>query len=342
MVRRIVMPLLFFAVVASAAFADKPVKVFILAGQSNMEGKGKVSLLKHQINQPETREIFAHLHKDGEFIQRDDVYIKFLDRHGKLTVGYGSPERIGPELDFGHTVGQHYDETVLLIKTAWGGKSLYRDFRPPSAGEADAKILEQQLANMKKRNPDATMDDVKKSYGVFYKKMVDDVNATLADISKYVPEYNDRGYELAGFIWFQGWNDMVNQDFTDAYTQNLTHFIRDVRKSFDAPELPFVVGVLGVGGTKEERPNKRKDQFKLAQAAVGDLPEFQENVSVVHTDQYWDMEADAVFRKGWKEHLKEWEAVGSDYPFHYLGSVKCYNRMGRAFAEAVIAMDQKK
>lgn len=71
--------------------ASSPLKVFILAGQSNMEGKGKVSLLEYQITQPETANLFDHLHKDGNWIEREGVWIKFLDRKGNLTVGYGSP-----------------------------------------------------------------------------------------------------------------------------------------------------------------------------------------------------------------------------------------------------------
>ena len=99
-----------------------PVKVFILAGQSNMEGKGGIDpLLNHQIRAPETKDFFAHLHKDGEYIERSDVWINYLNRKGNLTVGYGSPGKIGPELEFGNTMGDHFDEQVLLIKTAWGG-----------------------------------------------------------------------------------------------------------------------------------------------------------------------------------------------------------------------------
>ena len=124
----LVLPL---ATALHAADGLKPVKVFILAGQSNMEGKAKVSLLEYQARQPATRDLFAHLRKDGKWIERDDVWIKFLDRQGKLTVGYGSPGCIGPELEFGTVVGDHYKEQVLIIKVAWGGRSLYRDFRPP-------------------------------------------------------------------------------------------------------------------------------------------------------------------------------------------------------------------
>src|SRR5262245_27289601 len=68
-----------------AADPLKPVKVFILAGQSNMEGKAKVSLLEYQAEQPDTRDLFRHLRKDGQWIEREDVWIKFLDRKGNLT-----------------------------------------------------------------------------------------------------------------------------------------------------------------------------------------------------------------------------------------------------------------
>ncbi|SVD39096.1 uncharacterized protein METZ01_LOCUS391950, partial [marine metagenome] len=99
--------------VSAAAKELKPVKVFILSGQSNMEGKGRIDpLLNHQIHAPETRDFFAHLHKDGKYIERDDVWINYLERRGKLTVGYGSPGRIGLELEFGHVMGNHYDEPV--------------------------------------------------------------------------------------------------------------------------------------------------------------------------------------------------------------------------------------
>ena len=130
----------------------KLVKVFILAGQSNMEGKAGIDpLLNHQIQAPETKSFFAHLHKNGKYIERDDVWINYLNRRGKLTVGYGSPGRIGPELEFGNTVGNHYAEPVLIIKTAWGGKSIGRDFRPPSSGLQSEEKIAEFIENMCKR-----------------------------------------------------------------------------------------------------------------------------------------------------------------------------------------------
>ncbi len=321
--------------------AAEPVKVFILAGQSNMEGKAKVSLLEYQLTQPDTKKLFQHLQKDGKWVERDDVFIKFLNRKGKLTVGYGSPGRIGPELEFGNTVGDYYDEPVVIIKTAWGGKSLYRDFRPPSSELPSEDVLQKMLEQTQKKKPDATLADIKDSFGKFYRLMLDDVNATLGDLGEQFPQLADRDYEIAGFVWFQGWNDMINSDYTAEYTENMVDFIRDVRRDLNAPKMPFVIGVLGVGGAKEERPNAKKDAFKQAQAAAGKLSEFEGNVAVVQTDQYWDMTADAVFKKGWRENFEQWEKVGSDYPYHYLGSVKTMSRIGKGFAEAILNLKEE-
>lgn len=355
-IKRSIYQLLLFAI--AAVFVDhvaaqpqglsdsgktKPVKVFILAGQSNMEGKAAVALLQHQMMQPETRDLFAHLHKDGELIVREDVHVKFLERNGKLTAGFGSPNRIGPELQFGFSMGERFDEPVLLIKTAWGGKSLFRDFRPPSAGLPNSDVLNSQLVKERKRKPETTLEDVRDSYGFYYREMLKEVQETLANIGDFVPRYDtEAGYEIAGFVWFQGWNDLMKPDFVAAYPENMAHFIRDVRKDLGRPQLPFVVGVLGVGGVQGKRVNEKKIEFKRNQAAVGSMDEFKGNVAVVRTDQYWDVEADAVFTKGWKENLDEWKRIGSDRPYHYLGSVKCYNRIGGAFAQALLDLADKK
>ena len=323
------------AMLPTAQSAERPIKVFILAGQSNMEGKAKVSLLDYQAEQPATRELYKPLRKDGKWIERDDVSIKFLDRKGKLTVGYGSPKCIGPELGFGTVVGDRYDERVLLIKTAWGGRSLQRDFRSPSAGFPPAKILEAMLADLKKRKSDATMDDVKKPFGVSYRAMLDEVNATLADPKKHFPDFAGMEAEIAGFIWFQGWNDMISADATAEYTANMIHFIDDVRKDLKRPKLPFVIGQMGIDGLK---PGTGVVKFKDAQAAVLKEERFDGNVALVKTDLFWDTDAEAVFKMGWRENIDEWNKVGSDFPYHYLGSGKTMLAIGTAFGDAVLEL----
>ena len=97
--------------------------------------------------------------------------------------------------------------------------------------------------------------------GVFYRHMIGHVRKVLANIKRVVPEYDPKqGYELAGFVWFQGFNDLVD-DWTyhnrmkpggyDVYGATAGDFIRDVRKDLSAPKMPFVIGVMGIGGEKK-------------------------------------------------------------------------------------------
>jgi hypothetical protein len=317
----------------------KPVKVFILTGQSNMEGKAKLPVAEYQAEQPATRELYAPMRRDGKWAERDDVWIKFLDRHGKLTAGYGSPGCIGPELGFGWVVGDHYDAQVLLIKPAWGGRSLYRDFRPPSAGMPPEAVLDKMLADLRKKKPEATRADIEKPFGAAYREMLEEVSHTLDNLKTLLPAYEGQGYELDGLVWLQGWNDMIDATATAEYTSNLSHFIRDVRKDLKSADLPFVIGQMGVDG---DHPNDHIVKFKQAEAAVMDVPEFKGNVALVKTDVFWDKEAEAVFKSGWREHKEQWDHVGSDYGYHYLGSPRTMLGMGRAFAQAMLDLRREK
>ncbi|MHC4241965.1 MAG: sialate O-acetylesterase [Planctomycetota bacterium] len=322
------------------ADSSKKVKVFILAGQSNMEGKAKIELLEYQADQPETRDIFKHLKKNGKWVVRDDVWINFLNRKGKLTVGFGSPNRIGPELEFGNTVGDHFDEQVLIIKTAWGGKSLGRDFRPPSSGLPNEEKLKQIVQqtnerNKKRKRPEITLDDVRNMYGKYYREMMKEINITLKEMKTRFPQYKGQGFEIVGFVWFQGWNDMFDPDFLNNYGKHMANFIRDIRKDLKSHDLPFVIGQMGQNG-----PNGASEKMQIiknAQASIELIPEFRGNTKVVKTDVFWDKKAAALV-KNWREHIDEWNKVGSDYGYHYLGSAITFSKIGRAFGEATLEL----
>jgi hypothetical protein len=134
--------LILLAACAAGAEAKKPIKVFVLAGQSNMQGQALLKTLDHLGNDPKYGQFLKKLKgPDGAYTVRDDVWI-YYDRgknnvkKGPLTAGYGaSDNHLGPEWMFGQIMGDRYENTVLLIKTAWGGASLAVDFRPPSAGD---------------------------------------------------------------------------------------------------------------------------------------------------------------------------------------------------------------
>ena len=256
---------------------SKPVKVFILAGQSNMEGQavvdldgpdyndGKGTLVKLMADPAKTA-LFQHLKSaDGKWTVRKDVWVRYQREDQPLLTGplglgfsvYGDEHHFGPELQFGHVVGDNIENPVLIIKTAWGGKSLYRDFRPPSSG---GKV------------------------GKYYSLMIQQVREALANMDQEFPALKGCGYELAGFVWYQGWNDGVNgRTAVPEYEQNLVNLIHDVRREFNTPKLPVVIGELTGPWLKATGDWQA---LRSAQAAVAARPEFAGNVLFVPTHEF--------------------------------------------------------
>ena len=222
---------------------EKIVEVFVLAGQSNMEGQGVVDLdhpqhynggkgtLIWSMENGKTKAKMKHLKDDsGKWKSRKDVWVRYQTPHelkvGNLGIGfavYPGKHHIGPELQIGHLLGDCFDEPVLMIKTCWGGKSLYKDFRPPSAGGET---------------------------GQFYQKMVDDVRNVMANAGEEMPALKGAKLELAGFFWFQGWNDMFDEKARNEYAKNLVHLIDDFRRTFHVPDLSVVIGETGNMGSE--------------------------------------------------------------------------------------------
>ena len=368
----------------SRATAKEPVKVFILAGQSNMEGKALAGTFEPVIADAATRDKFKHLKTNGKWSVRQDVWVTFLDKqikgksdiplYGPLSVGFGGHKQarddnnkkytaltVGPELGFGYVVGDHFDEQVLLIKAAWGGKSVRRDFRPPSAMPDDEQ-LKQELEQIRKKNPDLTLEELRESYGKFYRKILEGVDKVLGNIKKFFPDYDEsRGYEIAGFVWFQGWNDGVGRGNPD-YTEQMAHLISDLRRDLKTPNLPFVIGELGTDGPDAEGWIAT---FRAQQAEVAAMPQFADNVRLARTARFWpkvpDMSKQWVefrarakvneakpkddpsrvdpglfFHKNWRLRYKKELSYTSDKRYHYLGSGVCYYQMGEAMGRAML------
>ena len=321
--------------------ADKTVKVFILAGQSNMEGKARNALLDYQATDAKTKDLFAHLRKNDKWVVRDDVFIKFLDRKGPLTFGYGSPGCTGVELEFGTAMGNHFDQPVLLIKAAWGGHSLYKLFRSPSAGLPEAmlqKDLEEAQKRVKQDNeknkkdaPLPTLEDIKKDYGSSYRKMMAELKDVQENFATMFPALKGKSLEVAGFAWFQGWNDQYGAE--NEYESNMKHFINDVRKDLNAPKLPFVIAAMGQNGSKPAAGAMLTIQ--KAQLAMNEVPEFKGNVQAFRTDVLVDKAAEELFPT-WKENKEKWDKVGGDFPYHFLGSAIWFTRIGHAMGESML------
>ena len=299
---------------ARAAGPAKVLQVYVLAGQSNMQGQGVVDLdhpkyynggrgtLARVMLEPTNVANFKHI-KDGQgkWVVRDDVWCRYQTekelKTGALTIGFtGYPGRhhIGPEFQFGHVVGGATSAPVLLIKTAWGGKSLYKDFRPPSSGG---------------------------TVGPYYKQMIAEVHEGLAAIAKEFPQIKSRRYQLAGFVWFQGWNDIFAPDAERAlYSEHLINLIKDVRREFDRPALPVVIGELGNLG---DAAGKNLVTIRQQQQIAAQHPPFKGTVTFVKTTQF--------------ARPKE-NSPNIGHGHHWFGNAESYFLIGDALGRAILKL----
>ena len=384
-----------------------PLKVYILAGQSNMEGHAKIETFDYLGDDPATAPILKQMRgPDGQPAVCEKVWISYLtgpydgsangEGTGKLTAGFGARDdatksngKIGPEFTFGLTMDAALEEPVLLIKTAWGGRSLNTEFRPPSAGPYELNDYQKKLyygppGHGVPKDMDEWLAEKKQETGRFYRYMVDHVKQVLADPKRVCPDYDPAaGYEIAGFVWLQGFNDMVDgHTYPDrgkpgrfaVYSDLLAHFIRDVRQDFNAPEMPFVIGVMGVGGVNADADTLA---FRQAMTAPSLLPEFTGTVFAVPTAPFWSEELALIDEKRQQVrqmghflnskhrdhanadgHMTEeekraflkdfesklitpadlalWERGASNAGYHYLGCAKTFALMGKAFAETLL------
>ena len=177
------------------------------------------------------------------------------------------------------------------------------------------------------------MEDITKVYGSSYRNMMEEVKGVLAGPAELFPELKGRRPELAGFVWFQGWNDQYGAQ--DDYASNMKQFINDVRKDLDAPKLPFVIGVMGQNGSKPAKGAMLTIQE--AQLSMEKLPEFKDNVKAVRTDELVDKAAEELYPT-WRKNFEQWKLTGGDFAYHYLGSAIWFNRIGRSMGEAMLGL----
>lgn len=300
--------------------ADKTVKIFILAGQSNMVGHGKVEMgrnpkydqddksthreaqdgigsLRWYVGKNEgkygAKGTMPLMDSEGKWRVRDDVFVHFTyeggEEKGKLKPSFGKGKWFGPEFGFGHVVGDHLKEPVLIIKTSWGGHSLGHNFRPPSSGpfEFPKHVVEKWRKNVGKHGVPKDIDkhiaDSAKTAGQSYRNMLSIVKDVLAKKDTVFPELKGHEPQIVGFGWHQGWNDACDKDLTAEYEKNMANFMRDVRKDLGVRELPFVIANTGQNGAKTKGTFATVCQAQLDMGNPEKHPEFGGTVASVET-----------------------------------------------------------
>ncbi|MDE0596961.1 MAG: hypothetical protein OSA84_12955 [Akkermansiaceae bacterium] len=298
------------------------------------EGAEKTALEEKVKKHKETHE--AYLAKvTSSCVGSDRVYINSIAdgnvKSGKLGVGYGGGKnKLGPEYGFGLSIAEKIKGPILLIKTSWGGKSINYDFRPPSVGEYP--LDEKQKSGGK-------AEQIKKNASLNYRLMNESIRKVLGNLKENHPDYDsDAGHEIAGFIWFQGFNDQFSPEFRNNYKNNMIGFIKDIRKEYKVPKMPFVIGVLGTGMTAEK---VGENQVSIGQREAAKAPEFKGNVLSVESYKDYSLFSNEVYQRGWAKNFHQWVTVGSDRPYHYLGSGTFFVRLGDSFAKSMAELIAK-
>lgn len=281
---------------------------------------------------------------EGQFLPRDDVWYKGVvtaPADKWLDVGCGADSNsIGPELGFGHQVGDHHEAPVLLIKASQGNRSLGWDFLPPSSERFEyiddngKTLIFAGYKDPKSRWEKGTEPEKGGWYaGKQYDDCFNAAKDVLANFDKEFPHWAGRGYEIAGFGWWQGHKD-GGEDGSGKptvhamrYEQNLARLIQVLRQEFEAPNAPFVISTCGFAGGKNWEPGSSADTIFEAQMAVSDPakhPELGGNIMTVDARPFY----------------RPPEVSPKNQSFHYNQNAETYMMVGEAMGRAMVRLKE--
>ena len=309
------------------AAKDKPIKVFVLMGQSNMLGFGRVEpedkngTLTHLTRK---KGKYPHLVDDaGNWTERKDVRNVHVmcGRDMKNDWLAVKGKHIGPDLQFGCIMGHILDEPVLILKSCIGNRSLGWDLLPPGSKqfEFDGKVY----AGYKETPLSWVKGEPKKEVNWYAGKQYDtdiaDAKRVLSNLSEFYPGYENQGYEVAGFVWWQGHKDQ-NPAHASRYEQNLVHLIKTLRKEFEAPKAKFVAATIAFGGDQLSGHGLTVANAQLAVSGdKGKYPEFKGNVKTIEARPFW----------------RDKEVSPSGAGYHYNHNAESYMEVGNALGWAM-------
>lgn len=315
---------------------SKPVKVFIVMGQSNTLEMGKVKgdnegSLTYAVKE---EGLYPFLVDDeGNWTTRKDVRnVSVMQRRGNMNVyrnewltveGKG---KIGIEQGIGHELGAYFDAPVMVLRSSIGNRSLGWDmlpkgserfeFKDPKTGKTMVypgyKDEVRHLSWEKGNVPDPP------NHGWYAGKQYDDdvANAkkVLADITKYYPEATE--FEVVGFLWWQGDKDRYNAGHSARYEKNLETLFKALREEFNAPKAKMVVATLGQTDKDSATGNEKlilEGMMNISDPAK--YPQFKGDIATVYTHPL---------------------SMGSSSNAHYGGNAKTYMNVGLGMGHAMV------
>jgi alpha-galactosidase len=270
--------------------------------------------------------------EDGTWVKRADVTLNdaYLGK-GKsdpLSVDACGPT-FGPELGFGFVMGTFHDEPVLVIKADIGNRSLGWDILPPGTErythEVDGVVKvypgygenDRTIAEGGKPGPDEWYA------GKQYDDYTAAIHAVLDNFGERYPEYKDQGYEVAGFVWWQGHKDGPNPGHNAHYEQNLANLIKAWRKEFNAPNAKWAIATVGFHGDDMVEHYVKIAEAQLAVADPKRHPEFAGNVKTIDARPFW----------------REANISPKNQDYHYNHNAETYMLCGDALGRAMVELE---
>ena len=312
-----------------SADISMPVQVYILLGQSNMLGFGKIKggdgSLEHAVKE---KGLYPYLIDNaGKWTGRNDVRNVRVMGSGTgamrrfnnewMTITGGN---IGPEIGIGHHVGEAIDAPVMILKSCIGNRALGWDLLPP--GSEGFEFTDDKGVTWIHPGYKGSPERWKKGTepkkigwyaGAQYDGDLARAKQVLAELDEHYPGAKE--YEVAGFFWWQGDRDSRSGALSSRYEKNLVHLIKQLRKEFNAPSAKFVCATLGQtkkGAT--DNGGKVLDAMLAVDGKSGKHPEFKGNVAAVYTHPL---------------------SKGGSSGGHYDGNAETYMNVGEAMGKAM-------
>jgi hypothetical protein len=175
--------------------------------QVDLKGLGDLGWVVNELGR------FRHLlAEDGSWRKRPDVFLNdaYMGKGSSAPHGVDAcGPTFGPELGFGFVMGTFHDEPVIVMKADIGNRSLGWDILPPGSKSYTHEGKEQPgYKEMLDANGKVVPWDGKGWYaGKQYDDYTASIRAVLDNFKEKYPEFKDQGFEVAGFVWWQGHKD---------------------------------------------------------------------------------------------------------------------------------------
>lgn len=290
--------------------------------QVDLKGLGDLGFVVNELGR------FRHLlAEDGSWAKRPDVFLNdaYMGKGSSAPHGVDAcGPTFGPELGFGFVMGTFHDEPVIVMKADIGNRSLGWDILPPGS---ERYTFEGKEYPGYKETLDADGMVVKFSgEGWYAGKQYDDytaaIRAVLDHFGERYPQFKDQGYEVAGFVWWQGHKDGGSAAHIARYEENMVNLIKAWRKEFNAPNAPWTIATVGFHGKDMPENYVKIAGAQLNAADPKRHPELAGTVKTIDTRPFW----------------RDSSISPKNQDYHYNHNAETYMLVGDALGRAMVEL----